>query len=322
MAPCFRALVIAITSLLMISSVIRSSDAAGIATYWGQNTDEGSLEDACRRGTYDYVNLAFLINYGNGQTPELNLAGHCEPSACSSLSSEIKACQKRGIQVLLSLGGAPNLSSRDDAKEVASYLYNNFLGGESENRPLGDAVLDGIDFHIQAGRRDFLDDLAKALSEYRTTERRVHLSAAPQCSYPDYYLDAATRTGLFDYVWVQFYNNPPCQYSMGNANNLINSWSSHWASHPGVNKLFLGLPASPEAAPSGGYIPHRMLIREVLPQVQDYPNYGGVMLWNVYYDENYSQAIRPYVNPETLTFDRRSTIKYPRKSMIKSFVDE
>ncbi|CDP17852.1 unnamed protein product [Coffea canephora] len=317
MARCFRSLLIAITSLWMLSSLIRSSDAAGIATYWGQHTDEGSLEDACRRNTYDYVNLAFLINYGGGQTPELNLAGHCEPSDCSSLSSEIKACQSRGTQVLLSLGGAPNLSSADDAKEVASYLYNNFLGGESENRPLGDAVLDGIDFHIQGGKRDFLDDLAKALSEYSTSERRVHLSAAPQCFYPDYYLDAAIRTGLFDYVWVQFYNNPPCQYSMGNANNLFYSWSSHWASYPGVNKLFLGLPASPEAAPSGGYIPPQVLIREILPYVRGYPNYGGVMLWNAFYDENYSQAIRPYVNPETLACDRKSMLKSPSNCDIK-----
>lgn len=330
MAARLGALFLSITALLLISSLIRSSEAAGIAVYWGQNTDEGSLLDACRRGTYDYVNLAFLINYGGGQTPQLNLAGHCEPSTCPSLSSEIKACQSRGIQVLLSLGGAANFASSDDAHEFASYLWNNFLGGESDSRPLGDAILDGIDFHIQAGRREFLDDLARALSRHSTAERKVHLSAAPQCFVPDYFLDSAIRTGLFDYVWVQFYNNPSCQYSTGNADNLINSWSSEWASHPGVNKLFLGLPAAPEAAPSGGYIPPRALVNEVLPQVQRYPNYGGVMLWNRFFDNNYSPAIRPYVNPDILVYGRKSMIKAPSncdlkstiKSLMKSYVTE
>lgn len=47
--------------------------------------------------------------------------------------------------------GSYSLSSPDDATEVANYLWNNFLGGQSSNRPLGSAVLDGIDFDIESG---------------------------------------------------------------------------------------------------------------------------------------------------------------------------
>jgi chitinase len=55
------------------------------------------------------------------------------------------------------------------------------------------------------------------------------LSAAPQCPYLDAHLDSAIQTDLFDYVWVQFYNNPQCQYSNGNTANLVNAWNQ-WTS--------------------------------------------------------------------------------------------
>ncbi|KAH9731732.1 hypothetical protein KPL70_010280 [Citrus sinensis] len=50
-------------------------------------------------------------------------------------------------------GGAGNyyLSFSEDARQVADYLWNNFLGGQSSSRPLGNAVLDGIDFGIEGG---------------------------------------------------------------------------------------------------------------------------------------------------------------------------
>ncbi|XP_071904381.1 acidic endochitinase-like [Coffea arabica] len=318
MAACLRPLFLALTSLLMISSLTRSSEGAGIAVYWGQNGNEGSLEEACRSGNYDYVNIAFLVSFGSGQTPELNLAGHCIPSPCTFLSSQIEVCQSLGIKVLLSLGGGgagagrgPILASPEDARDVAAYLWNNYLGGQSDSRPLGAAVLDGIDFDIEYGSNLYWDDLARALSGYSTAERKVYLSAAPQCFFPDYYLDAAIRTGLFDFVWVQFYNNPPCQYSTttGNADNLLNSWSNQWSPYPGVNKLFLGLPAAQAAAPSGGYIPPEVLISQILPVVQGYPNYAGVMLWSRYYDQSYSSAIRPFVNGDPLTYATKSVKK-------------
>lgn len=276
---------------LLMASLFSSSQGAGIAIYWGQNGGEGTLADTCGTGNYQFVNVAFLSEFGGGRTPVLNLAGHCTPASgnCASLSNDIRACQSRGIKVLLSLGGGAGnygLTSPDDARQVAQYLWDNYLGGQSGSRPLGDAVLDGIDFDIEAGSGQYYDDLARALAGFG---QKVYLSAAPQCPFPDAHLNTAIGTGLFDYVWPQFYNNPPCQYS-GTADNLIASWN-RWTSVPS-NQIFLGLPAAPEAAPSGGYIPPDVLISQVLPAIKSSPKYAGVMLWNKFYDNGYSSAIK------------------------------
>lgn len=125
----------------------------------------------------------------------------------------------------------------------------------------------------------------------------MYLSAAPQCPFPDAFVGNALKTGLFDYVWVQFYNNPPCQYSTtsGSISNLVNAWKQ-WTSNISANKIFLGLPASPKAAGSG-FIPVSDLTSKVLPAVKGSAKYGGVMLWSRYYDlqTGYSSSIKSYV---------------------------
>ncbi|KAG6786823.1 hypothetical protein POTOM_008440 [Populus tomentosa] len=142
-------------------TIIKDSDAGGIAIYWGQNGNEGTLTQTCTTGNYEYVNLAFLSTFGNGQTPMINLAGHCDPysNGCTGLSSEIKSCQAKGVKVMLSIGGAAGsyyLAYSEDARQVAVYLWNNFLGGYTSSRPLGPAVLDGVDFDIEGGTKPLL----------------------------------------------------------------------------------------------------------------------------------------------------------------------
>ncbi|KAF6162905.1 hypothetical protein GIB67_021054 [Kingdonia uniflora] len=82
-----------IVSLLLLSLVV-ACNAGGIAIYWGQNGNEGSLVDTCAIGNYAFINVAFLMVFGNRQTPVLNLAGHCDLSinGCTGLSFDIKAC--------------------------------------------------------------------------------------------------------------------------------------------------------------------------------------------------------------------------------------
>ncbi|KAI3451088.1 hypothetical protein Pfo_007753 [Paulownia fortunei] len=281
--------------LISMSLILSFSEAGRIAVYWGQNGNEGTLAETCATGNYDFVNLAFLATFGNGQTPMINLAGHCDPTTngCTSLSSDIKSCQAKGIKVMLSLGGASGryyLASAQDARQVATYLWNNFLGGKSSSRSLGDAVLDGIDFDIEGGTDQHWDDLARYLSAYSKRGKKVYLSAAPQCPFPDAWIGGALQTGLFDYVWVQFYNNPPCQYSAG-MTNLEQAWKQ-WTSIK-ASKIFLGLPAAPAAAGSG-FIPASDLTSQVLPAIKGSAKYGGVMLWDKYHDDQsgYSSAIR------------------------------
>ncbi|KAK7391303.1 hypothetical protein VNO78_19717 [Psophocarpus tetragonolobus] len=80
------------------------------------------------------------------------------------------------------------------------------------------------------------------------------------------------NTGLFDYIWVQFYNSPPCQYTTGNVVNLQNSWAL-WTSKVPAGKIFLGLPASLNATNNGGYIPPSILISEVLTAIKNSTKY-------------------------------------------------
>ncbi|CAL9131075.1 unnamed protein product, partial [Musa textilis] len=259
MASLSPLLVAVLCLLLAVTGRLRAESC--IAVYWGQNGYEGGLREACATGNYEYVLIAFLNQFGGGQIPQMNLAGHCVPSSgtCTFLSNDIRSCQENyNVKVMLSLGGGIGnytLTSKDDAKEVATYIWNNFLGGSSFNRPLGNAVLDGVDLDIEGGGTDHYDDLVRYLKAYSTAEKKVYLSAAPQCVFPDAHLQPAIDTGLLDNVWVQFYNN--------------------W--------VFLGLPASPAAAGSG-FIDIGNLTRIVLPFVKKSEKYGGMMLWSRYYD--------------------------------------
>ncbi|MED6168183.1 hypothetical protein PIB30_009685 [Stylosanthes scabra] len=132
--------------------------------------------------------------------------------------------------------GHYSLSSPQDAREVALYLYQNFLSGKTG--PLGNVALDGVDFDIVEGSNPFYNDLLRAINAFSTQEKIVYLSAAPQCPYPDHYLDKAIKTGLFDYIWVQFYDNPPCQYSNGNPKKLFEYWDM-WTSSVLANNTVL-----------------------------------------------------------------------------------
>ncbi|KAF3432895.1 hypothetical protein FNV43_RR23997 [Rhamnella rubrinervis] len=241
------------TTLLLhfpLQTLVETSQAGGITVYCGQTGYEGSLTKACAAGKYAFINIASLNKFGNGRNPELNIAGHCNPQSsngCTIISSGIRYCQSRGIKVMLFIGGgigSYSLASPEDAKNVADYLWNNFLGGKSSSsRPLGDAVTDGIDFDIELGSTLYWDDLARNLKAYRNT---VYLSAAPQCPFPDKFLgNALSIAGVFDFVWT--------------------------------GEGVLGLPAAHMVAGSG-YVPTNVLTSEILPLIRKSPNYGGVML--------------------------------------------
>ncbi|GAA0157839.1 hypothetical protein LIER_38528 [Lithospermum erythrorhizon] len=101
-----RAISCALLSVLFLALAI-NCNAGKIAIYWGQNGAEGTLGATCATGNYDFVNIAFLPTFGNGQSPMLNLAGHCDPysNGCTNLSSDVKSCQAKGVKVLISIGG-------------------------------------------------------------------------------------------------------------------------------------------------------------------------------------------------------------------------
>ncbi|KAJ1282416.1 hypothetical protein BS78_03G050100 [Paspalum vaginatum] len=283
---------------LILAHATAASSAAvnNISVYWGQNADEGSLEKACGTGRYAMVIMAFLSVFGSGQTPALNFAGHCDPSAggCAGLRDHIIACQSMGVKVLLSLGGGRGsygFSSSSDAKGVATYLWDTFLGGSGDTslRPFGEAVLDGIDLAIASNSsQSHYDDLAHNLTSLYNGDKsgRYLLTAAPWCLYPDASLGPALTTGLFDHVWVQFYNNPSCQYNPRNESILRSAWDQ-WA----------------QALPSA--------------------NYGGITLWSRYYDEasGYSVKLTGKADPPSGSLiPGGSGNAPPRKKMIIIYI--
>ncbi|KAG5044454.1 hypothetical protein JHK87_008369 [Glycine soja] len=296
---------VSILFLLNFLGLVCSSNGGDIVVYWGQDESQGTLSETCNSGLYKIVNIGFLAKFGGGREPEINLAGHCDPASngCKSLSKDIKNCQKRGIKVILSIGGGEtgySLSSANDATKVADYIWNNFLGGKSsKTRPLGDAVLDGVDFDIEVGGGEsFYAVLARRLSQHsKGGGRKVYLTAAPQCPFPDEHQNGALSTGLFDFVWIQFYNNGPCQFESSDPTKFQKSWNQ-WISSIRARKIYVGLPASPSPATAGsGFVPTRTLITQVLPFVKRSPKYGGVMLWDRAADKQtgYSTNIKPSV---------------------------
>ncbi|XP_047328403.1 hevamine-A-like [Impatiens glandulifera] len=284
--------------LLLFPASGVSSDQ--VVTYWGQNGDEeGTLASACATGKYAHINIAFLTDFGSGRVPRLNLTSHCSnPTTTNStcnMSDDIRFCQKRGIKVMLAIGGSYALSSRDDAKNVSIYLWNNFLGGRSESRPLGNAVLDGIQFMIQQQDLPYYDDLAKFLSNYNNTSSssssstgKLYLGAAHPCPTPGgTSMGRAINTGLFDFVSIQssYYsttNNRQCDYN-GNIGEFVNSWET-WTTMIPAGKIYLGLPASPQVA-QRGFIPADVLKSEILPVVTKSARFGGVMVWSKFWDD-------------------------------------
>ncbi|KAG4166635.1 hypothetical protein ERO13_A13G145450v2, partial [Gossypium hirsutum] len=267
-------------SLTLIGSVLlmmllSGVDAGGIAIYWGQNGNKGTLAETCAAGNYDFVNIAFLLTFGNGQTPMINLAGHCDPYTNGCTEQEAIT--------------SPHQRMLDRSRHICGTIS---WGGQSASRPFGDAALDGIDFDIEGGTNQHWGDLARYLSRYTKNGKKAYLTAAPQCPFPDAWIGDALKTDLFDYVWVQFYNNPQCQYTEGDIKNLEDAWKQ-WITDVNATQIFLGLPASPEAAGSG-FIPVSNLTSKVLLAIKGSEKYGGVMLWSKYYDNQsgYSSAIK------------------------------
>ncbi|KAL7584891.1 hypothetical protein Lser_V15G41869 [Lactuca serriola] len=241
------------------------------------------------------------IPASNVQTTSLqNLAGTdhrdsaaSSTSSCSGVIPDIRACQSQGVKVFLSLDGSYSVSQ--GAQQFSEYIWNTFLGGQSNSRPFGDVVFDGINFDMEAGSGgQFWADVATSLKVHSSSsqlQKKLYLSAAVPCLFPadDAHLGGA---GLFDYVWVRFYNNRQCEYG-ANAVALLAAWNRWTTQLVNSTHIFLGLPAAPGAARSG-YIPPDVLTSTVLPFIKTSPKYAGVMLWDTFYDQQtgYSAAIK------------------------------
>ncbi|KAF8168275.1 glycoside hydrolase superfamily [Crassisporium funariophilum] len=279
-----------------VTSAFSNDRNDNLAVYWGQDSagQQQRLGFYCNDETIDVIPLAFLyIFFGQGGQPVIDFANICSTGSgtfpgtdladCSFLASDIKQCQAKGKIVTLSLGGATSqvgFSSDSQATGFAETIWNMFLGGNGGIRPFGSAVLDGVDLDIESGSSAHYGTFVNSLrSLAKNAPKRYYITAAPQCPFPDAEVGNALNSAFFDAVYVQFYNNY-CETSAPSEFNFA-TWD-HWAKTQSPNpdvKVYLGAPASAQAA-GNGFVQSNTLVGVSLDAQKRYSSFGGVMLWD------------------------------------------
>lgn len=262
-----------------------ASVLANIAVYWGQNSfgSEQLLALYCELSEVDVILLSFMNGFPN---LELNFGGKCNDKYplgllhCLEIAKDIKTCQSQGKKILMSLGGAIGtygFSNDQEAEDFATTLWNKFGGGDDDERPFDDAIIDGIDFDIENQNQVGYPALGKKLREHFDSDslRSYYLAAAPQCVYPDALVGDLMLEVPLDYAFIQFYNNPCAVDKQFN----WDTWADWAKSSPNPNiKLYLGLPGALSLA-GLGYIDAQKVCLTI-QEIQSCPNFGGVMFWD------------------------------------------
>ncbi|KAJ2723258.1 Chitinase 2 [Coemansia sp. Benny D115] len=273
------------------ASAFDISSSSNFIVYWGQSSagSQKSLGEYCRDSTVDGVALAFLYQFPN---TKLDFSSACRTTFagsdllhCPNMAADIKYCQSQGKVVLLSMGGAVGsygFSSDADAQKYADVVWNTFLGGNSEQRPFDDAVLDGIDLDIEGGSTG---GYAAFVAQLRTHfasggGKQYYVTAAPQCPFPDAMLGSVLNSAWVDMVFVQFYNNF-CGLDAYPQSFNYDAWDQ-WAKSQAVNKnvkIYIGAPGSQSAA-GRGFVDAAQLNTIVNAVRSKYSSLGGVMTWD------------------------------------------
>ncbi|KAK2608585.1 Chitinase 2 [Conoideocrella luteorostrata] len=296
-------------SLLASSSIAiprpfmpQASQGTQNVVYWGQNgggvVENNDLATYCtKEAGIDVVVLAFLYQYGNGfKIPSGTIGQSCYISTsgqgqqCDGLAKAIDTCKGNGVKVILSLGGASgsySLSSQEEAETIGQNLWDAYGNSNSKGsvpRPFGNTFVDGWDFDIESniGNKYYEFMIAKLRSNFASDSgNKYYIAGAPQCPIPEPNMNEIITKAQFDYLWVQFYNNPGCSVD-GTIN--YDDWKKNVANTPSANaKIFIGVPASPLGATgteSGAkyYLKPDALANLVGQHTND-PAFGGIMMW-------------------------------------------
>ncbi|KAI0392694.1 glycoside hydrolase family 18 protein [Xylariaceae sp. FL0594] len=279
-----------------------------VVMYWGQNgggtIENNDLSTYCTEDAgVDIIVLAFLYQFGNGNDiPSGTIGQSCfisntgQGQNCEALSKAITTCQGNGKKIILSIGGAVgsySLQSEDEATRIGQYLWNAYGKGDgSTQRPLGDAVVDGFDFDLEANRgNQYYAAMIAALRAGFATDpsRSYYITGAPQCPIPEPNMSVLIENARFDYLWPQFYNNNnytvPCALPInGNAPFNYDQWVEYTAGTPSKDaRLYVGVPAGPLGAnggPAGAtYYATPEQLAEIVGEYKSHDRFSGIMLW-------------------------------------------
>uniref|UniRef100_A0A0D9XVM4 GH18 domain-containing protein n=1 Tax=Leersia perrieri TaxID=77586 RepID=A0A0D9XVM4_9ORYZ len=266
----------------LAGAITRAGRRRNVVVFWGGSKDEGSLRSTCDSGLYNIVIIPFYSLFGHGRYWD-DLSGH----DLRHIGADITHCQFKAVYILLSIGGGDgkdySLPPSKSAADVADHLYNSFLGG---SRPV--VPVNGIDFFIDRGQPDHYYEIAKRIDEDTRNWRDpigFKLTATVSCAYDDSdpRMKKALDTYLFRRVHVRFYDDPTCSYNHAGLAGVMTQWNRWSASYPYNGKMYLGLAAA-NLTEKNDMVAVGELHRKLLPAVQKTDTYGGVMLWNSYYD--------------------------------------
>lgn len=306
------------TSTLAALGLIAATSAAPTAikprgsgglnvVYWGQNggntVENNDLSTYCTSSAgIDILNLAFLYEYGNGNNiPSGTIGQSCSidtsgnPSNCDALASAISTCQSAGVKIILSLGGAVgaySLQSESEAQTIGQNLWDAYgAGSSSVPRPFGSVKVDGFDFDIEAssGNQYYQYMISTLRSAFATdTSKSYYITGAPQCPIPEPNMGEIITAAQFDYLWVQFYNNPGCSTNSG---TNFDDWKTYISGTPSQNaKIFIGLPAAPDGATgtsSGAeYYLKPTALASLVDKYSSDGSFGGVMMWSAGFSDS------------------------------------
>ncbi|VAI04617.1 unnamed protein product [Triticum turgidum subsp. durum] len=239
-----------------------------VTVFWGRNKAEGSLREACDSGMYTMVTMSFLDVFGANGKYHLDLSGH----DLSSVGADIKHCQFKGVPVSLSIGGY----------------------GTGYSLPSNRSALDLFDLFLEHGTpADRYDVLALELAKHNIRGgpgKPLHLTATVRCGYPPAaHMGRALATGIFERVHVRTYESDKwCNQNLG----WEGSWDKWTAAYP-ATRFYVGLTADDK---SHQWVHPKNVYYGVAPVAQKKDNYGGIMLWDRYFDKqtNYSSLIKYY----------------------------
>lgn len=281
--------------------------------YWGQNgggtVENDDLSTYCTSTSgIDIIVLAFLYEYGNGNTIASGTIGQScyisptgEPQNCDDLGAAIKTCQDKGVKVIMSLGGAVgaySLTSQTEAETIGQNLWEAYgnTASSSVPRPFGTTFVNGWDFDIEAsnGNQYYQYLISTLRSKFASdSSNTYYITGAPQCPIPEPNMQQIITTSQFDYLWVQFYNNPGCSVN-GNIN--YNDWVSNVSGTPSSNtEIFIGVPASTLGATgtdSGAqYYLDPSALATLVGEYKSNSAFGGIMMWSAgFSDSNVSNG--------------------------------